>query len=100
MSYIRSTIFALAASCSLAGPALAQGGGSDLRDLSVMFVMPDGRMMMRTMTDRAMVDALVQRGKPLAAGQALVMRGGKVYIVDDYKMADGKMLSEILMSTN
>ena len=100
MAYMRSTILALAAACALATPALAQGEGATLRDGSVMVVMPNGRMMTRAVTDRAMLDAMVQKGKQLTAGQMLVMSGGKLYIVEDYKMPDGKMMSDILMSAN
>ena len=69
-----------------------------LKDGSIMIVMPDGRTTMRTMTDMAMLDSMVQKGRPIAAGQVLVMRSGKLYLVEDSKMADGKMLTEILMS--
>ena len=100
MATMRSTILALAAACALASPAFAQGEGSTLRDNSVMIVMPNGHMTTRAMTDRTMLDAMVQKGKPLTAGQMLVMSGGKLYIVEDYKMPDGKMMSDILMSAH
>jgi len=62
-----------------------------------MIVMPDGRTMMRTVRDRAMLDELVKKGKPLEAGQMIVMSGGKTYIVEDSRMPDGKMLTEMLI---
>ena len=99
MTYVKSMLLALAATCALSGPVLAQGEGMMQNDTVMMF-MPDGRMVTRKMTDQAMITSMVQKGKPLTAGQILVMSGGKVYIVDDSKMPDGKMISEILMSAN
>ena len=100
MTYVKSMLLALAATGALAGSALAQGDGGMMQNGSVMMFMPDGRMVSRKMTDQAMIASMVQKGKPLAAGQILVMSGGKVYILDDSKMANGKMFSEILMSAN
>ncbi len=98
MSFIKSTMLALAAATALAGPALAQGEGMSLRDTQVMVVMTDGRMMTRAVTDRAALDAMVQKGKQVTAGQILVMSGGKLYLVEDYRMPNGKMASDMMMS--
>ena len=100
MTYVKSMLMALAATCAVSGPALAQGDGGMMQNDSVMMFMPDGRMLSRKMTDPAMVASMIRMGKPLAAGQILVMSGGKVYIIDDGKMANGKMISETLMSAN
>lgn len=102
MTLIKSTMLALAAAFALSGPVLAQGEGMNLRESQVMLVMPDGRVMMRTMKDRAAVEAMAKQGKQLAAGQMVVMSGGKLFIVEDAKMANGKMMSDeiITMSAN
>ena len=98
MSFIKSTMLALAAVTALAGPALAQGEGMNLRDTQVMVVMADGRMMTKSVADRAALDAMVQKGKQVTAGQILVMSSGKLYLVEDYRMPNGKMASDLLMS--
>ena len=100
MTYVKSTLLALAAACALSGPALAQGEGMSLRDGQAFVIMADGRMMMRPVGDAAMLASMVQKGKQLNAGQIVVMSGGKLFIVDDSKMPNGKFMSEILMSAN
>jgi hypothetical protein len=100
MTYLKTTFLALAAAFALAGPALAQGEGMSLRDGQAFVIMADGRMMTRPVGDAAMLASMVQKGKPLAAGQIVVMSAGKLYIVDDAKMPNGKFMSEILMSAN
>jgi hypothetical protein len=98
MSFIKSTMLALATVTALAGPALAQGEGMNLRDTQVMVVMADGRMMTRAVTDRATLEAMVQKGKQVTAGQLLVMSGGRLYLIEDYRMPNGKMASDFMMS--
>lgn len=98
MSLLKSTLLALATACALTGPALAQGEGSALRDTQVLVVMTDGRMMTRTMADKPTLDALVQKGRQVGAGQLLVMSGGKLYLVEDYRMPNGTMASDFMMS--
>ena len=99
MTYAKSALLALATVCALSSPVLAQGEGGKMTNGSIMVIMADGRTHARMMTDQPMIDSMVKQGKPLAAGQIVVMSGGKMYVVDDHKMADGKMMSEVLMST-
>jgi len=96
MSYMKLTVMALAAACALSTPALAQGEGNALRERQARMMMSDGRWMDRNIADQVMLDAMVQKGRPITAGHVVVMSGGKHYLVDDYKMSDGKMLSEHL----
>lgn len=100
MTYVKSTLLALAAACAISGPALAQGEGMSLRDSTVLIMAADGRMMTRPVTDKAMVDAMVQKGMQVAAGSMLLMSGGKLYLVQDTRAPNGKFMSEILMSAN
>lgn len=100
MNLLKSSLLALAAACALTGPALAQGEGMSLRDNQVLIVMMDGRAMTRAPANTAALDAMVQRGKEVTAGQILVRRGGKLYLVEDYRMPDGKMASDFMMSAN
>jgi len=99
MTYLKSTILALAAACALSAPALAQGEGIALRERQARMMMSDGRWYDRNVNDQALYDSMVLKGRPLTAGHVVVMSGGKHYLVDDYRMPDGKMMSEHLMSS-
>lgn len=98
MSLLKSTLLALATAAALTGPAMAQGEGSTLRDTQVLVVMTDGRMTTRTVADKAALDAMVQKGRQVGAGQILVMTGGKLYVVEDHRMPNGTMASDFMMS--
>lgn len=100
MTYLKSTILALASVCALSGPVLAAGEGVALRERQARMMTADGQWMDRDVKDQAMLDSMVQKGKPLTTGHVVVMSGGKHYLVEDYRMPDGKMMSEHLMSAN
>jgi len=99
MTYLKSTVLALAAAFALSAPALAAGEGVALRERQARMMTSDGQWMDRNVNDQAMLDSMVSKGRPLTAGHVVVMSGGKHYLVEDYRMPDGKMMSEHLMSS-
>lgn len=88
-------MFALVAGFALAGPAFAQAEGV-MHDNTVIFIAKNGRMTTMATVDKAMMDTIVREGKVVSNSMIFVMAGGKLYMIEDHKMADGKMLSEHL----
>lgn len=99
MTYLKSTVLALAAACVLSAPALAQGEGIALRERQARMMMSDGSWYDRNVNDQALHDSMIKNGRQLSAGHVVVMSGGKHYLVEDHRMPDGKMMSEHLMSS-
>jgi hypothetical protein len=95
MKQIKRLMFALVAMLALTGPAFAQAEGV-MRDNTVMFVAKNGKTTTMATLDKAMMDTVVKEGKLVSNSMIFVMAGGKLYMIEDRKMADGKMLSEHL----
>ena len=103
MTIAKPVFLALLGACALAAPACAQstsGGmqsGMDammLKEGMMTVVMPDGRMSTMASTDKMMTDAMMKDGKPMTTTHIMMMSGGKVMMMEDKKMSDGKMMSE------
>ena len=64
-----------------------------------MMVMPDGKMAtMKTMDDK-MMSMMKGQAKPMDKAVIMMMGSdGKMYMMEDAKMPDGKMMSESMMS--
>ena len=43
-----------------------------------------------------MMDMMVKEAAPMEAGTVMMMHNGKMYMMKDHKMPNGKMMSEIL----
>ena len=85
----------------LSGVALAQGeppGSSSWED-SVTMIGPNGQVMHRKITDKAMMDTVMREAQPLDEHSMVVMHGGKMYVVRDHKMPSGQFLSTELLGT-
>jgi hypothetical protein len=98
MKFWITTIASLAVMATLASPAFAQGGaeGAMFSEGTVLMVTPSGQIMRRQVTDAAMVNMMTSDATPMTAGTMIMMHGGKMYVVHDKKMSDGKMISEKL----
>lgn len=83
---------------SLASPAFAQGENADrpYGSGTWTFTTPSGEVTRRTLTP-AMTAELTKDASPMTVGTMMVMHDGKMYIVLDKKMANGKMLSDMAM---
>jgi hypothetical protein len=93
------TIASLALIGTFALPAFAQGGaeGTMFTNDTVLMVTPSGQIMRRQMTDAAMSEMMIKEATPMTAGTMIMMHGGKMYMLPDKKMSDGKMISEKMM---
>ena len=63
-----------------------------------MMVMPDGKMAtMKTMDDK-MMSMMKDQAKPMDKAVIMMMgTDGKMYMMEDTKMPDGKMMSDSMM---
>ena len=95
MKNLKGAAFALLSTLALATPALAQGAeGIMIHENEFRVVMADGHTKTAMMTDMKMMDEIMKHAKPVASGEIFFMHNGKMYMVEDMKMADGHMLSE------
>jgi len=70
-----------------------------MKDGTMMMMMtPDGRMSRTAVPDKMLSDTILKEGKVVTASQLVMMHGGKVYMIEDQKMSDGKMMSEHMMT--
>jgi len=98
MPLTKSLALAFFAASALTVPALAQTmGESMMKDGTMTVMMPDGRMSTMQSSDKMMSDAMMKDGKPMTTTHMMMMSGGKVYMAEDKKMSDGKMMSEHMM---
>ena len=100
MEFFRRAIMGLALAGALAAPAIAAEGGEGswkLTDSMVILTMPNGAVTQKKVTDASTSAMLMKEAKPLAAGVMIMMHDGRVYMITDTKMANGKMLSEQAM---
>ena len=83
------------------GAALAQGAppGSPSWENTVLMVSPDGSVVQKRVTDRAMMDTMMRGATPMRPGTMVMVHGGKMYMIPDKKMSNGRMLSEEVMRT-
>ena len=73
------------------GPALAMDP-TMMKPGETMMMMPNGQMGSMMVTDKAMTDAMMKTAKPMDNCVMMMMGGdGKMYMMDDMKMADGMM---------
>jgi hypothetical protein len=101
MRFWTTTIASLAIVGTLTSPAFAQGGaeGTTFADETVMMVRPSGQIVRRQVADAAMSEMMMKDARPMAVDTILMMHGGKMYVVTDKRMSDGKMISERIMTT-
>jgi hypothetical protein len=69
-----------------------------MKDGTMMMMTPDGRMSRTAVPDKMLSDTILKEGKVVTASQLVMMHGGKVYMIEDQKMSDGKMMSEHMMT--
>lgn len=94
-------IAGLALVAVLATSAFAQEGGGrpdiDFTPNTFRLVMPNGRVLEKRMTDQHMQEMVANGAMPMTAGTMMMMHDGKMYMVQDKRMPNGKMLSDYMM---
>lgn len=91
MTTLAKVLLATTLAFSAAAPVLAQEAHT-LTERNVYLFTADGRMIQAKTSDAAHAMAM-SHFKPLAAGTMIYVSGGKVYVGQDEKMSDGRMLS-------
>jgi hypothetical protein len=97
MRVFKQAVVGLAMLGALAAPAIAAEGGEghwQLTDGMVITTLPNGAVVQKKVTDATTAATLMKEATPLAAGVMIMMHDGKVYMITDKKMPNGKMLSE------
>ena len=93
-------LFATAAAIPFVPPALAGESVevSNLAPSTILMISPTGKVSSMKMTDKMMMDMAMKEGTPLTGSIMLVMNQGKLYLLQDKMMPNGKMLSEFMFS--
>ena len=91
---------------ALSSPAFAQTGPSAnsfemmrdgktvMRDGQMLMMMPNTGHFHTMQSDAAMNDMMAKNGKAMPANMIMMMHNGKMMMMEDMKMPDGKMMSE------
>ena len=88
---------AAAATFAFAMPSVAQEGMM-MKENQPMMISPTGEMMMMTESmDQSMMEMAMKTAKEVEEGTIIFMSGGKLYMVEDMKMENGKMIPEGMM---
>jgi len=90
MTSLSKILLASALALTVAVPAIADAEIATLKERNVYLFM-NGKMMSVQLNDRTHAMAM-QHFKPLANGTMIYASGGKLYVGQDVKMANGKML--------
>ncbi len=99
MQFFKQAIASLALMGALASPAFAEGQArSALTENTMLMTTPSGEVVQMNITDPAMKDLMMKDAMPMTDHVMMMMHGGKMYMVHDKKMPDGKMLSDMMMT--
>ncbi len=93
MSIASKILLASALAVSAAAPAFAQEQNT-LQERNVYLFM-DGKMIHTSVND-ATHSMIMQHFKPLKNGTMIYVSGGKLYMAEDAKMSDGKLMSSAI----
>jgi hypothetical protein len=101
MKYLTGSIATLTLVAAFAISAFAQPGGRggplSVEDTLRLYT-PDGKVTETKLTDDRIKKMLANGAMPVTQGGMIMMiHGGKMYMVQDKKMPDGKMLSDKMM---
>ena len=99
MKFFKHAIASLVLMGSLVSPVFAQGETPDstFGDNVMTFTTPTGKTVKKTMPPSVMADLVTKGAMPMTAGVMMMMHQGKMYMMNDQKMPDGKMMSDMAM---
>jgi hypothetical protein len=83
------------------GAALAQGAApssSSWQD-TVIMISPTGSVVQKKITGKAMMDMMMRGATAMRPGTMVMVHGGKMYMIPDRKMSNGRMLADEVMRT-
>ena len=99
MTYFKHAIACFVLASCLASPVFAQGENRDATygENVVTFTTPGGTVVRKTVPANVMADMMTKGPMPMTQGVMMMMHQGKMYMVNDHKMPDGKMMSDMVM---
>ena len=94
---IRTITVAALTTFALGMPAVAQEEMM-MKENQPMMISPTGEMMMMTESmDQSMMNMAMKNATAVEDGTIFFISGGKLYMMQDMKMENGKMMSEQMM---
>ena len=99
---LKSVMTAALLTAALGLPAFAMDVTA-MKDGEMMMMGADGKMMEMTPAGDAMKmmgDAMMKSGHEMKGPMIIMMEGGKMMMMDDMKMGDGKMMSDHMMTVS
>jgi len=99
MTFRKRAIVSLVLMSSFASPVFAQGETPDTTfgDNTMTFTTSDGKMVKKAIPPKTMAELMTKGAMPMTAGVMMMMHQGKMYMMNDQKMPDGKMMSDMAM---
>lgn len=95
----RTNIIAtMALLCAFVAPAFA--GAERMQEGEVTAFMKSGTVTQMHVADKAMLDEITHGAIQLDDHAMVVMHDGKLFLVTDHMMSNGKMITDILMGHN
>jgi hypothetical protein len=96
MSMSKIALLACGLSLALTAAAPAQESGElELRERALMYINPTtGKLQTMRMSTRGH-DTIMQNARALSAGTFIYRSNGKLYLLEDKRMPDGKMMLDI-----
>ena len=92
MKSLKPVMFATLAAIAFAAPAFAVGEG-EIAPGTGMVVDQNGKMFNHAMPD-SLRESAMKNGKLVTGTQMFMNHGGKMYMIEDHKMPDGRMMSD------
>ena len=82
---------------AMAAPSFADMGDHPLKQGEITVYSTSGAVTQMQVNDKAMLDEITKDATVLDDHTMVVMNNGKLYLVKDHKMANGKTVSEVIM---